>query len=321
MQKSLLAHIASNFISEYENVANSSIAYLLNEYSASQEALKRLLGVNNVPTYYVTELSTQSNGRPDVTGLDSYGVKSVIIEGKFWANLTDNQPNNYLKEISDEGKILFLAPDKRLMSLDIEIDKRTGGDRQNVIVSSWTKFLNMIEKENDKIHNHQLASDLLQMIELCRKMDTEGMPPLSASDLDPMNGRISSNFADVIDECNPILREWEFSNFKGTKTTSSKYGHGFYFRSHNFGCSIYFDSNKWFVRNNHTPIWLYVGDYNWKKSEAISHYLNEYDPFNSFECEYGICLQDGMDKPQVVDHITSKIKEILEYLSGKITNG
>ena len=32
MQNSLLAHIASNFISEYENVANSSNAYVLNEY-------------------------------------------------------------------------------------------------------------------------------------------------------------------------------------------------------------------------------------------------------------------------------------------------
>jgi len=105
MQNSLLAHIASNFISEYENVANSSIAYLLNEYPASQEALKYILGVDKVATYYVTEMATTSNGRPDVTGLDQKGEKSIIIEGKFWANLTDNQPNNYLKELSDGGKI------------------------------------------------------------------------------------------------------------------------------------------------------------------------------------------------------------------------
>ena len=102
MRKSLLAHIASNFISEYENVANSSIAYLLNEYSASQEALKSILGIGNVPTYYVTELSTDSNGRPDVTGLDGDGGKVVIIEGKFWANLTQNQPDNYLKELTQD---------------------------------------------------------------------------------------------------------------------------------------------------------------------------------------------------------------------------
>ncbi|RLJ21240.1 hypothetical protein DJ031_03670 [bacterium endosymbiont of Escarpia laminata] len=320
MPNSLLAHIASNFISEYENVANSSIAYLLNEYPASQEALKSILGVDNVPTYYVTEMSTDSNGRPDVTGLDGNGCKSVIIEGKFWANLTHNQPNNYLKEITDEGKILFLAPDKRLNSLNIEIDKRTGSS-EKVVISSWIEFLSLIEKENNKNHNHQLSSDLLQINELCRKMDTEGMPPLSASDLDPMNGRVASNFSDVIDECNPILREWEYSDFKGTKTTSAKYGHGFYFRGYNFGCSLYFDSRKWFVINNHTPIWLYIGSNDWKKSETISHYLNDYDSFNSFDSDFGIILHEGMDKNQIVDHIVNEVKKVLEYLNRKITNG
>ena len=124
MQNSLLAHIASNFISEYENVANSSIAYLLNEYPVSREVLKEVLKLDCAPTYYVTELSTKSNGRPDVTGLDDNGNKSVIIEGKFWANLTDNQPVNYLKELSPGGKILFLAPDKRLTSLKQELNIR-----------------------------------------------------------------------------------------------------------------------------------------------------------------------------------------------------
>lgn len=101
MHNSLLAHIASNFISEYENVANSSIAYLLNEYPSSQEALSKLLDVDVVPTYYVTELATASNGRPDVTGLDASGGKEIIIEGKFWANLTEIQPralSSYEKE-------------------------------------------------------------------------------------------------------------------------------------------------------------------------------------------------------------------------------
>jgi len=320
MQNSLLSHIASNFISEYENVANSCIAYLLNEYPASQEALKVVLGVKNVPTYYVTEMSTDSNGRPDVTGLDVDGSKSVIIEGKFWANLTENQPNNYLKELSKAGKILFLAPDKRLNSLELEIEKRTGGCSEKIVIRSWSQFLNQIERENNKEHNHQLASDLLQMNELCRKMDTEGMPPLSESDLDPMNGRIVSNFADIIEECNPILKEWEFSDFKGTKTTSFKYGHGFYFRAHCFGCLLSFDSNKWFIRNNHTPIWVIIKNNEWKISERINHYLNEYDAFNSFGNEYGIILNAGMDKAQAIKHIVNKVKDALGYLNSKIAD-
>ena len=83
MHKSLLAHIASNFISEYENVANSSIAYLLNEYTSPREALKNILGIDEVPTHYFTELSTKSNGRPDITGFDINNNKIVSLFYKF----------------------------------------------------------------------------------------------------------------------------------------------------------------------------------------------------------------------------------------------
>ena len=319
MHKSLLAHIASNFISEYENVANSSIAYLLNEYSASQEALKNTLDVDKVPTYYITELSTVSNGRPDVSGLDTNGDKCIIIEGKFWANLTHNQPVNYLKELAKDGKILFLVPDKRIASLKIEINKRLNGENDNVAICSWNEFLGLVEKENSKNHNHHLSSDLTQLRELCQKMDKEGMPPLSASDLDPMNGRVAAQFADVIDECNFIVRDWEHSDFSGLKTTSKKYGHGFYFRAYNFRCFLFFDSYKWFSYDNHTPIWLSISDQKWKKSENIIHALNDFDSINSFENNYGIVLHTGMDKNQVVNHIVGKAKEVLEYLNNRLS--
>jgi len=122
----LLTHIASNFVSEYENVANCSIAYLLNTYPAARQALISILGIQNTPSEYITELATDSNGRPDVTGIDENGNKIVIIEGKFWANLTPNQPRNYLKELADNGSLLFLAPECRVASLKITVAERLG---------------------------------------------------------------------------------------------------------------------------------------------------------------------------------------------------
>lgn len=320
MQKSLLAHIASNFISEYENVANSSIAYLLNEYPESRVALKNILDVDKVPTHYLTELSTTSNGRPDVTGFDVDGNKTIIIEGKFWANLTQNQPINYLKELSDDGKLLFLAPDKRLGSLKIDISKRLDGGSDKIILSSWEKFLSLIEKENSKNYNHHLSSDLTQMKELCLKMDTEGMPPISLSDIDPMNGRRVSQFSDIIDECNPILRGWKHTDFTGLKTQGKKYGHGFYFRGYDFTCFLSFDSYSWYVNDNHTPIWLQIKNQEWQETEIINHTLNYFDSANSFGNNYGIVLHTGMDKGQVVSHIVNKVKEVLEYLSNRLLN-
>lgn len=317
MKKSLLTHIASNFISEYENVANSSMSYLLNEYSCAREVLKNILDSDKVPNHYKTELATKNNGRPDITGLDSNGEKTVIIEGKFWANLTSNQPNNYLKELADNGKVLFLAPEKRLNSLQAEIDKRIDKPASNIKICSWLKFINGIESENNKNHNQQLASDLIQFKELCLKMDAEGMPPLSESDLDPVNGKRLSHFSDIIDECNSILRQWKDSDFKRTKTQSQKYGHGFYFYGHNFGCWLEFNSEKWFSRDLNTPIWLDIATNNWDESEKINHYMKAYDAKNSIGSDYGICLKTGMDKKEAVSFIVGRTKDILSYLNEK----
>ena len=318
--KSLLAHIASNFISEYENVANSSTAYLLNEYAAAREALRGLLEVSEVPHIFKTELATKSNGRPDVTGLNINGEKSIIIEGKFWANLTDNQPVNYLKELPADGKLLFLAPSKRIASLKIELTKRIGSDDNRVLARSWNEFLTRVEEENNKNHNAHLASDLLQMRELCQKMDTEGMPPLSASDLDPMNGKISSHFADILVESNSVIRTWNETCFKGQRVTPSTYGIGTYFMYHNLACHLQFDAQKWFLRQAHTPFWLRVRSDNADKVEIVNHYLHTFDPINSKGNEYGITLQPGMDKDQVIKHITAQTKELLEYIHAHLTN-
>jgi hypothetical protein len=315
MQESLLSHIASNFISEYENVANSSIAYLLNNYTAARIALKEAIKADNVPTYYVTELSTKSNGRPDVTGLDEEGNKTVIVEGKFWAILTENQPNNYLEELSPEGALLFLAPEKRVISLNQDILKRLNGENSKVIIYSWLNFINLIEKENNKKNNSYLTSDLLQLKELCLKLDSEGMPPLSWSDLDPMNGRLSYQLPDVIDECNKCLRTWSEASFKGLKSGGDKYGYGFYFLSFGITCRLYFSSYEWYTKDSQTPIWLNLYRDEIENFDSIINNLKHFDSDNTYSemkhVAYGIQLKPGMDKQLVVDHIVKTVKEVL----------
>ena len=75
-------------------------------------------------------------------------TKVVFIEGKFWANLTENQPNGYLNELDAKGRLLFLAPEKRIESLKIELKNRTSDKR--IEVCSWVDFLKTIERENTK---------------------------------------------------------------------------------------------------------------------------------------------------------------------------
>ncbi len=109
MNNSLLAHIAGRFnSSEYENVANSSLCYLLESYEPARIALQKLLDMNIALSHFETENATEKHGRPDITGYDQSGKKQVIIEGKFGAKLTENQPVNYLKELPAGAKCCFL---------------------------------------------------------------------------------------------------------------------------------------------------------------------------------------------------------------------
>lgn len=73
------------------------------------------------------------------------------------------------------------------------------------------------------------------------------------------------------------------------------------------------------MRDNHTPIWLHVIDYDFRKCQNIDHTLNGFDPDNSSDGELGIILKPGMDKAQVVYHIVDRIKATLEHLNGSVS--
>jgi len=320
MSQSLLSHIATKFIKEYENAANSSIAYLLNEYPAALIALQNYLSIKEIPNNFETELATSENGRLDIAGRNQEGKISLIIEGKFWANLTDNQPTGYLSELDNNGVLLFLAPDRRLESLKHEINMRTISEDKRVRYISWNSLLILIENENNKNFDIQLSSDLAQLKELCKRMDEDGMPPLSNSDLSPMNGRINFQFADLIDDCNKLIRQWDESNFKGLKTTSSKDGYAFYFKAFGFGCQLCFSNHDWYNKDSQTPYYLYIWDENFNEDKNIYHYLNIFDQENAYDdfASYAITLKAGMDKKEVVNHLVAKSKEVLSYLDTKI---
>lgn len=325
MSNSLLAHIASSFISQYENVANSSVAYLLNTYPPARAALGRMVQRADMPFRYVTELGTGENGRPDVTGINEAGDKLVIIEGKFWANLTPNQPANYLSELAPEGKLVFLAPERRRLSLSIELERRQGHKELStqVLVFSWNQFIDAIESENARNPQFALASDLVQLKALCDRMDVEGMPPLSQSDLDPMNGRIAYQMADLLDECRELLRQWEPVDLKAVRATAWKLGYGFYFRAYGLGCQLFFSSYQWFTCKAGTPFWLTIGDEKFKRSESILNTLAHWDPENTYDDQpiaaYAIHIRPGLDRREVVETIVNSAKAALDAVAQSIT--
>ena len=125
----LLAHLAP-WIDE--DIATEALAYILNESSASRQALDSLLRDGGVNVPPITGVKTQVNGprgiRVDlVCNSDGNQRPPVLIEVKFSATLTRNQPNNYLQWLLDNGNesvLLFIAPEARIKLLWPELKGR-----------------------------------------------------------------------------------------------------------------------------------------------------------------------------------------------------
>ena len=127
----LLAHLSPSFTSQTENIAVEALGYVLNKYSGSREGLDDVVrsGVRNVkPVVKVrTQASALDGTRPDLVGVDEDDAERVLIEAKFWAELTPRQPHAYLDRLPDDGPavLVFLAPEDRIMSLWPELRSRT----------------------------------------------------------------------------------------------------------------------------------------------------------------------------------------------------
>ena len=124
----LLSHLARNLTDRTEDLAVEALGYILGKSPASREALNSMVG-NDIPR--VVRVATQVIGedrtRPDLVGFDGHGQERVLIEAKFWAALTENQPNTYLERLPDDDTslLLFVAPEARLQSLWPELLRRT----------------------------------------------------------------------------------------------------------------------------------------------------------------------------------------------------
>ena len=112
----LLAYLVSSFPGNTENIATEALRHIFDHSDACGVALNDVIqsgvrGVNAVTTVK-TQVIQEDGVRPDLVGFDETGVERVLIEVKFWAGLTDNQPNGYIRVLPDDGPalLMFLVP-------------------------------------------------------------------------------------------------------------------------------------------------------------------------------------------------------------------
>ena len=204
-RESILARLAPLLTNQIENVATDALAHLLLQYPCVSDAFKEYIsavGIDLPDNLTIkTQVRAQDAAIPDLVGMDAEGHHLVIIESKFWASLTPNQPTTYIKRLppDKQAMLLFVAPASRTEMLWQELlDKcnfpAIGSSSQQetttvqfltqrlnnnhiLALTSWESLLEVLHQKAEQERNQYATGDIWQLQSLCARIDGEKITP------------------------------------------------------------------------------------------------------------------------------------------------
>ena len=295
----LLSHIART-VPQTENLATDALTFVLSKSDTARRALMHF--VSHAEAALPTDLTFLPQARdsndtiPDISGSDDENRERLLVEAKFWAGLTGNQPTEYLARFTADADcvLLFLVPEARQVTLWQEllwrcqaagmthhpvnipgqhwICARTS-DRRFIGITSWRRLLNFVSGELQKAGEAATVEDLAQLIDLCDQMDQEAFLPLLGEDLGPQVGRRICQYCDLVGATTEALVRDRITERGKLRATGGKGTYGQYLILRGHGCYLAFDSRLW-SRLGETPLWLQVNDEHWKPSPLVKKALH-----------------------------------------------
>ncbi len=298
----VLSHLALRFSSHPENLATEALAYILQRSAPARTGLNRLIETITAKNLNLERYETQSShkdlSRPDLCGMDAEGNRSLLMEVKFWAGLTEAQPNGYLAAMRQPGVLLFVAPEARLTSLWHELERRISergmpaaalngqpgalaivtGDHI-VAAVSWRSLLLLLEQEAAAAAEAETAADVRQLQSLCEHMDTDAFLPLSSEELTSPLGRRVVQFETLSNDLTEGLVRLGLADVSGLRATAGWGYAGRYLYLRGNGAFLAFNANNWSAFGQ-SPLWLDISGDSWKRttpSPAIKQALHAVD--------------------------------------------
>ena len=340
--RSILAEMALQFVPQREVVATAGLGHLLRRSSTAREYLRTLVATGGVTPpdtlqYRNEQVDEAAPGRPDIVGSIG-GEAHVILEGKFWAALTDNQPCRYLDRLSSDGCLLFVAPARRQELLWGELLGRCEqeglqprgevrspdslacivGESRHLSITSWTSLLTGVGAELDRRGETEIRSDLDQLLSLCRQEDEDAFLPLTPLDLATPRPLRVMQLMGLVDKL------YERGLAKGPfqrSTLRPSNGLGLYRRyisGGGFQLALSVDLRRWHDHGS-IPLWLEVAV---EPEHALSALEDEqpprvvYDPRRYGRPVIGLRLPLHVEESEVIDTVLEQIRDILARLRG-----
>ena len=347
---SILSYLADKqrFTNGTEDIATEVLGYILSRSHACREALRETTRGGGADVGQLVQVNTQvtddEGARPDLVACDEGGSKRVLIEAKFWAGLTKNQPNTYLERLLNDGKpavLLFVAPRARMETLWPEIRREaskrfslgedTGtedvksatvdGSERRLMLTSWrTLLLDKMKKQAETHGESSAERDILQLNALCEREDSEAFLPLRPEELGPEFPRRMLNLSDLVDKATTLACEAGFANTTGLQRKPQFYGYGRDVRlgKDKFKKQVDRYAVAWFgvhyylwAHHRETPLWLVFEDTGTISVDEVRQRTGMMvDNLDSIP----IYLPTGVEG-EVLDSVVNQLREIAAKIS------
>ena len=336
----LLAYLVSSFPGNTENIATEALRHIFEHSDASIEALNDVVqsGVRGInPVTIVKSQVVHADGtQPDLVGFDEDGKERVLIEVKFWAELTPNQPNGYLKGLPEDGPaaVMFLVPEERVQSLwpqlkerlnqefgaITEIDSerkclRVGGAQRHLMIVSWGGLLDGMAARSRDDGEPGVENEIRQLRSLAKHADAGAFKPIRHGEEFGADSEARlRQFRRLIDAATERGIQQGWASRKGLLAVRRSYGYGRYIRLHEnivwFGINL-----DLFEKTGNTPLWVeFSNDLRQKlTSDMLTELLDAlgmqgdvwWSPVN---------LIKNVEYPEMLDGVVDSLKHIADVI-------
>lgn len=343
----LLAHLVRRFSTQPENLASEALTLLLNESPGAAGVVEDLFTLLGLPRPESLSFYCQSGGedlaRPDVVGQDSVGAEHLIVETKFWAGLTSNQPVEYLKRVpAGTGLLLFVCPADRMTrlwpvlmdrchaaTLSVRSDRETEpyaatvGDNKRIALLSWRYLLQRMRAELIAQREANAVADIEQLIGLTEEMDTQAFTPIKSDELWTASPSRIVQLLDIVDRVAEDLIAEGIVHTQGLRATAYRGGYGRYMDAKPFGLFLKLDFDGW-GHSEGCPIWLEVlGSEGARRSPTSRLFVRALGRFRlegrlydepGQPPEVGLRVPIEEEEDVVIKSLSSQVSEIIQIL-------
>jgi len=330
-----------------ENWATKALSFILQTSPTASRAFSAFVRQAEIDCPEGLRFETQQIGLeqsiPDMKCLDDEGRLRVVVENKFWAGLTENQPATYIQElpVGYSALVLFVVPEARLQLVWDEVVKRCKaaeipvgnvqkhttmtiagiGGGHYIAATSWTVLLDALSTAAVLAAETECHNNIAQLQGLVSSIDDEELLPLRGDELTNLGmARRIINFSNLALEI--VYKAESRGLCSRGKAAPYKYGSGTYIQIGEYKAWVGFDAFTW--RNlGVSPIWV-----TFSPPTPIAEIREKLVGFRTAESPrcfdmnnrsylwlaVPIFLATGVEKQSIIDDAVNQIRELKDKL-------